>query len=92
VDRSTVTEVVADLKSRFKLNKVIFVGDRGMLSDDNVDALLIEEFGYIVAHPLRRGVLARVMIKGEVYRSLFSRCIQNICCLRPSCFIIIYYL
>jgi len=63
VDKSTVAEVVADLKSRFKLRQVIFVGDRGMLSDDNVDALLAEEFGYIVAHPLRRGVVAREGIR-----------------------------
>ena len=63
VDKTTVSEVVADLKSRFKLHRVIFVGDRGMLSDDNVDALLAEEFGYIVAHPLRRGVLAREGIR-----------------------------
>jgi len=63
VDKTTVAEVVADLKSRFNLRSVIFVGDRGMLSDDNVDALLAEEFGYIVAHPLRRGQMAREGIK-----------------------------
>lgn len=63
VDKTTVAEVVADLKSRFKLRRVIFVGDRGMLSDDNVDALLVEEFGYILAHPLRRGALAREGIR-----------------------------
>ena len=63
VDKSTVMEVVADLKSRFKFGRIIFVGDRGMLSDDNVDALLAEEFGYIVAHPLRRGALAREGIR-----------------------------
>jgi transposase len=63
VDKTTVVEVVEDLKTRFKLHSVIFVGDRGMLSDDNVDALLQEEFGYIVAHPLRRGALAREGIR-----------------------------
>lgn len=63
VDKTTVAEVVADLKSRFNLRSVIFVGDRGMLSDDNVDALLAEEFGNIVAHPLRRGQMAREGIK-----------------------------
>jgi transposase len=63
VDKTTVAEVVEDLKSRFTLHKVVFVGDRGMLSDDNVDALLSEEFGYIVAHPLRRGALAREGIR-----------------------------
>jgi len=54
VDKATVQEVVKDLKTRFKLRQVVFVGDRGMLSDDNVDALLLEEYGYIIAHPLRR--------------------------------------
>jgi transposase len=63
VDKTTVAEVVDDLKSRFTLRNVVFVGDRGMLSDDNVDALLSEEFGYIVAHPLRRGALAREGIR-----------------------------
>ena len=63
VDKVTVQEVVKDLKSRFKLRHVIFVGDRGMLSDDNIDTLLVEQFGYIIAHPLRRGALAREGIK-----------------------------
>src|SRR6266571_5050618 len=63
VDKATVQDVVKDLKARFKLRQVIFVGDRGMLSDDNVDALLVEQFGYIIAHPLRRGTLAREGIK-----------------------------
>jgi len=63
VDKATVQEVVKDLKTRFKLRQVVFVGDRGMLSDDNVDALLLEEYGYIIAHPLRRGVVAREGLK-----------------------------
>jgi transposase len=63
VDKTTVSEVVEDLKSRFTLRNVVFVGDRGMLSDDNVDTLLSEEYGYIVAHPLRRGALAREGIR-----------------------------
>lgn len=63
VDKTTVAKVVADLKSRFNLRDVIFVGDRGMLSDDNIDALLAAEFGYIVAHPLRRGEMAREGVK-----------------------------
>ena len=63
VDKTTVAEVVEDLKNRFKLRRVIFVGDRGMLSEDNIDALLREEFGYIIAHPLRQGELAREAIR-----------------------------
>lgn len=63
VDKATVEEVVKDLKARFRLRNVIFVGDRGMLSEDNIDALLTEQFGYIIAHPLRRGAMAREGIK-----------------------------
>jgi transposase len=54
VDKSTVREVVKDLKERFNLERVVFVGDRGMLSDANLEMILGEEIGFIVAHPLRK--------------------------------------
>src|SRR3990170_3639542 len=65
VDKTTVVEVVRDLKERFELRNVIFVGDRGMLSDENLEAVLGEELGFIVAHPLRRNVVAAEVI-GEL--------------------------
>ena len=58
VDKSTVVSVIRDLKSRFRLDRVVFVGDRGMLSDDNLDTILDEELGFIVAHTLRRNAVA----------------------------------
>jgi transposase len=64
VDKSTVIEVIRDLKSRFNLDRVIFVGDRGMLSDDNLDTLLGEGLGFIVAYPLRRNGFATEVIGG----------------------------
>lgn len=63
VDKTTVVEVVRDLKTRFKLRRVVFVGDKGMLSGQNLETLLAEEFGFIVAHPLRRGEEARSVIE-----------------------------
>jgi len=63
VDKSTVLEVVMDLKKRFALKRVVFVGDRGMLSDANLNCLLQEELGFIVAHPLRRNALATEIIQ-----------------------------
>jgi len=72
VDKSTVVEVIGDLKNRFNLDRVIFVGDRGMLSDDNLDTLLGEELGFIVAYPLRRNAFATDVIgglKGEFDRT-----------------------
>jgi transposase len=62
VDRTTVAGVIKDLKERFHIGRVIFVADRGMLSDPNLEMLLAEESGIIVAHPLRRSAIAREVI------------------------------
>jgi len=62
-DKSTVVSVIRDLKSRFRLVRVVFVGDRGMLSEDNLETILDEEFGFIVAHTLRRNVVAADVIE-----------------------------
>jgi hypothetical protein len=37
---------VQDLRERFALERVVFVGDRGMLSDGNLDFLLGEGLGH----------------------------------------------
>lgn len=63
VDKTTVAQVVRDLKSRFDLGSVIFVGDRGMLSDESLETILKEELGFIVAHPLRRSQIAAAVIR-----------------------------
>lgn len=62
VDKTTVTQVVTDLKQRFNLKRVVFVGDRGMLSDANLEMILGEEVGFIVAHPLRKNAHATEVI------------------------------
>lgn len=63
VDKSTVVSVIRDLKSRFRLDRVVFVGDRGMLSEDNLETILDEELGFIVAHTLRRNAVAAEVIE-----------------------------
>jgi transposase len=62
-DKSTVVSVIRDLKSRFRLDRVVFVGDRGMLSEDNLETILDEELGFIVAHTLRRNAEAAKVIE-----------------------------
>ncbi|MDI6800414.1 MAG: IS1634 family transposase, partial [Actinomycetota bacterium] len=69
VDKTTVAGVVKDLKERFALTRTVFVGDRGMLSDGNLETLLDENLGFIVAHPLRRNALAAEVI-GEIGKGL----------------------
>ena len=61
-DKTTVSEVVEDLKERFGIERVVFVADRGMLSDENLATLLGKDLGFIVAHPLRRSAVAREVL------------------------------
>ncbi len=54
VDGTTVTEVVRDLVERFAFRRVLFVGDRGMVSENNLAALQAEGHGYLVGLRRRR--------------------------------------
>jgi len=53
-DSSTVKSVLADLQARFGLRRVVFVGDRGMVTSDNIDLLRSQEQGYVVGLNRRR--------------------------------------
>jgi transposase len=48
LDKTTVGEVVEDLRQRFRLQRVVFVGDRGMVTLKNVELLRQLEQGYLV--------------------------------------------
>lgn len=61
-DKSTVREVVSDLKERFGFERIVFVGDRGMLSEDNLEYILKEELGFIVCHRLRKNNEIKALI------------------------------
>ncbi|MFH1141159.1 MAG: IS1634 family transposase [Chloroflexota bacterium] len=47
-DAGTVEEVVEDLEKRFGLRRVLFVGDRGMVTTDNIELLRQKGHGYLV--------------------------------------------
>jgi transposase len=53
-DAKTVPEVLSDLEQRFGLKRVVFVGDRGMVTSDNLDLLRGHGHGYIVGRNRRR--------------------------------------
>jgi len=48
-DVSTVKQIVDALGKRFKLNRIIFVSDSGMVSDENLTALDEANYEYLVA-------------------------------------------
>jgi transposase len=54
VDATTVEEAVADLMRRFSFGRIVFVGDRGMVSADNLAALREQGHGYLVGLKRRR--------------------------------------
>lgn len=54
LDTTTVQEVVRDLQTRFSFARVIFVGDRGMVSEANLEALQQDGHGYLVGVKRRR--------------------------------------
>jgi transposase len=53
-DATTVTEVLEDLQQRFGLRRVVFVGDRGMVTAANVQRLREQAQGYVVGLQRRR--------------------------------------
>jgi len=59
-DAQTLRGVVQDLERRFGLKRVVFVGDRGMVTTDNITWLRQRGHGYLVGLQRRR--------RDEVYR------------------------
>ena len=53
-DASTLERVLKDLQQRFGLGRVIFVGDRGMMTSDNLQQLRLHQQGYLVGLNRRR--------------------------------------
>jgi transposase len=53
-DSSTVESVLKDVQERFGLRRVVFVGDRGMVTSDNIELLRSRGQGYVVGLNRRR--------------------------------------
>jgi len=53
-DAVTVPQVLDDIQQRFGLRRVVFVGDRGMVTSDNIELLRSREQGYVVGLNRRR--------------------------------------
>jgi len=51
VDKTTVQEIISELKADLSIEEIIFVGDRGMLTADNVRAIEAHEQKYVIAIP-----------------------------------------
>jgi transposase len=56
VDHETVQEVVADLQKRSGFGRVVFVGDRGMVTAEDLELLKRAHHGFVVGLDRRRNV------------------------------------
>ena len=54
IDHDTVQEVVGDLQKRFGFGRVVFVGDRGMVTAENLESLKSSGHGFVVGLNRRR--------------------------------------
>ncbi len=62
-DSTTVKEVIQDLARRFRLRRIVFVGDRGMVTESNLAMLqAAAEHGYLVGMTRRRNPEAEALI------------------------------
>jgi transposase len=54
LDNSTVQDVISDLRKRFEFGRVVFVGDRGMVTDENLESITKDQHGFLVGIKRRR--------------------------------------
>ena len=74
LDQTTVTEVVQDLRARFGLQRVVFVGDRGMVTLKNLEQLRQTEQGYVVGLQRRHRQDIPYYIEEAMARSNWQVC------------------
>ena len=62
-DSTTVQEVIEDLAKRFRFRRVIFVGDRGMVTESNLKLLReSDDYGFLMGMTRRRNPEAETLI------------------------------
>jgi transposase len=54
VDHTTVQEVIRDLRTRFEFGRLVFVGDRGMVTEENLESITKDKHGFLVGLKRRR--------------------------------------
>ena len=69
-DRETLPDAVNRLRERFCVRECIFVGDRGVMTRDNLEALDGAGFCYILGYQKRNRVVSDLLLEG--YRDLSS--------------------
>ena len=61
-DRQTVEEILSDVRTRFAVQRVVWVADRGMVSDDTLAVMTQGEDHYLVGLRRRRSPTAQAVL------------------------------
>jgi hypothetical protein len=67
-DRSTVTEILTDVRTRFAVQRVVWVADRGMVSEDTLTAMTAGADHYLVGLQRRRNPTAQAVLQASTGR------------------------
>jgi transposase len=78
LDQTTVAEVVEDLHRRFRLRRVVFVGDRGMVTLNNLAQLRQAGQGYLVGLQRRNRKDIPHYIQEAIARDHWQECLAGI--------------
>jgi len=62
VDKKTLKQTLKDLKKRFRLRKIVFVADRGIITVDNLKELEQNDYDYILATKRRNEKLVKELM------------------------------
>jgi len=54
VDHTSVQEVIGDLRTRFEFGQLVFVGDHGIVTDENLESITKNKHGFLVGLKRRR--------------------------------------
>ncbi|MHB9149598.1 MAG: IS1634 family transposase [Thermoleophilia bacterium] len=71
-DQQTLAHAVSSVTARFGIERVIFVGDRGMITEAHAQALQEQRVGFISA--LKSPQIKALAASGELQLSLFDEC------------------
>ena len=75
VDHETVQKAIRDLHQRFGFNRLVFVGDRGMVTNNNLEAITVDKHGYLVGLKRRRNAkLTRWLAALDDAKWISARC------------------
>lgn len=61
-DESTIVQVINELKKNYNIEETTFVGDRGMISKLNLDAIINEGFDYIMGVKHRQNEIMAMLL------------------------------